>query len=51
MQTSQPLAIEGAVWWPDMGHERKTCRLVIGAPTDALAVDTIIDVEGQEAFA
>jgi len=51
MQTSQPLAIEGAVWWPDMGHERKTCRLVIIPPTGALAVDTIMAIEGQEAFA
>ena len=51
MQTSQPLAIEGAVWWPDMGHERKTCRLVISPPTGALAVDTIMAIEGQEAFA
>ena len=52
MQTSQRLAIEDAVWWPDMGHERKTCRLRDRRPRRRVGVDTIIaDRRANEAFA
>lgn len=40
VSSSLPLAIEPAVWWPDMGHEHATFRLRISLPTSTRAVTT-----------
>jgi uncharacterized heparinase superfamily protein len=38
VRSSDPLTIEDAVWWPDMGHELRTHRLVITMPPGANSV-------------
>jgi len=33
LEASQPLALHSAVWWPDMGGERATSRIVFDMPS------------------
>jgi uncharacterized heparinase superfamily protein len=42
LSSSRPIGVEAAVWWPDMGVERRTQRLRIGFPPDAKTVTTAI---------
>ena len=42
LSSSQPIDVEDAVWWPDMGVERQTRRLRIGFPPGADTMTTAI---------
>jgi hypothetical protein len=45
VRSSHSFSIEDAVWWPDMGHELRTHRLVITIPpgTNNVISDWCID--------
>lgn len=44
VEASEPLAIEPAVWWPDLGVEHATHRLRLGLPCGVPAVTTWLTV-------
>lgn len=44
MSSNAPLAVEPAVWWPDMGVERATVRIVAAGPVGQECIETRIAI-------
>jgi uncharacterized heparinase superfamily protein len=51
MTSSSPIAIEDAVWWPDMGHEMATSRLRVRLAAGSQEAVTTFAVISEDAIA
>ncbi len=44
ISSSQPMRLENAVWWPDLGHQFPTTRLRIALPSKIRSLRTVLRV-------
>jgi hypothetical protein len=49
--STQPMRLEDAVWWPDLGHELPTTRLRIALSSKIRSVRTVLQVPDPGAHA